>query len=165
MLEVGRSLSHFLGKGWRPRRTIKLCSWDAEEWGLIGSLEWIEEYRALLKSRGVVYINTDVAEGGKCNGVVAAGSPILQSMVSRVLSGVNGEQYEGYTLSGAGSDEYGFYCYAGVSVVDVGCDSKDDLYHTKYDNQRLFEIIDKDYKNLANVSSALAQVCHFGNLL
>ena len=27
---------------WRPGRTIVLCSWDAEEFGLIGSYEWTE---------------------------------------------------------------------------------------------------------------------------
>ena len=28
--------------GWKPRRTIVLCSWGAEEPGLIGSTEWAE---------------------------------------------------------------------------------------------------------------------------
>ena len=27
---------------WRPGRTMILCSWDAEEYGLIGSYEWTE---------------------------------------------------------------------------------------------------------------------------
>ena len=27
---------------WRPGRTVILCSWDAEEYGLIGSYEWTE---------------------------------------------------------------------------------------------------------------------------
>ena len=30
----------YLSIGWRPRRTIMLCSWDAEEHGLMGSVEW-----------------------------------------------------------------------------------------------------------------------------
>lgn len=28
--------------GWRPRRTILFASWDAEEFGLLGSTEWAE---------------------------------------------------------------------------------------------------------------------------
>lgn len=28
--------------GWRPRRTIIFASWDAEEFGLLGSTEWAE---------------------------------------------------------------------------------------------------------------------------
>ena len=31
-------------KGWRPGRTVVLCSWDAEEYGLIGSTEYVEVY-------------------------------------------------------------------------------------------------------------------------
>ena len=32
----------FLNKGWKPRRTLMFCNWDAEEYGLVGSTEWIE---------------------------------------------------------------------------------------------------------------------------
>lgn len=28
--------------GWRPKRTIIFASWDAEEFGLLGSTEWAE---------------------------------------------------------------------------------------------------------------------------
>ena len=28
--------------GHRPRRTVVFCSWDAEEYGLMGSVEWVE---------------------------------------------------------------------------------------------------------------------------
>ena len=28
--------------GWRPGRTLVLCSWDAEEFGLPGSTEWAQ---------------------------------------------------------------------------------------------------------------------------
>ena len=28
--------------GWKPRRTVMFCSWAAEEFGLIGSTEWVE---------------------------------------------------------------------------------------------------------------------------
>ena len=28
--------------GWRPRRSIVFCSWGAEEYGIIGSTEWVE---------------------------------------------------------------------------------------------------------------------------
>ena len=30
--------------GWRPKRTIILASWDGEEWGLLGSTEWVEKH-------------------------------------------------------------------------------------------------------------------------
>ena len=145
-------------QGWRPRRTIKIASWDAEEWGLIGSLEWVEEKRALLEHRAVVYINTDIAEGGKCMSVDATGSPLYENITGTVLNAVNSGAFPKMALSGSGSDMYGFYCYAGVSVINVNCASYSDVYHSLYDEQHLFDIIDKDYKNLAKVSSSLAQV-------
>ena len=51
-------------KGWRPRRTIKLCSWGAEEQGLIGSIEWVEQQSKIVRDRAVAYINIDAIVRG-----------------------------------------------------------------------------------------------------
>ncbi|KAB7496034.1 hypothetical protein Anas_04287 [Armadillidium nasatum] len=59
ILEVVRVLGTFLKEGWRPRRTIVVCSWGAEEFRLIGSTEWVEENVDKLQSRAVGYINSD----------------------------------------------------------------------------------------------------------
>lgn len=43
MVELARVLRAVMNEtGWRPRRTIVFCSWDGEEFGLIGSSEWAE---------------------------------------------------------------------------------------------------------------------------
>ena len=62
--EIARGLSVLLKQGWRPRRTIKICSWGGEEFNLIGSTEWVEQNQKLLTERGVAYINLDIAVGG-----------------------------------------------------------------------------------------------------
>ncbi|MFL6228488.1 MAG: M28 family metallopeptidase [Pyrinomonadaceae bacterium] len=64
MLEMARGFGDLMKQGWRPRRTLVLCSWDAEEQGLIGSTEWAEENAAELKERAVAYLNVDVAVAG-----------------------------------------------------------------------------------------------------
>jgi N-acetylated-alpha-linked acidic dipeptidase len=64
MLEVGRGLGQLLKSGWQPRRTIVLCSWDAEEQGLIGSTEWAEENADQLREKAVAYLNMDAAVSG-----------------------------------------------------------------------------------------------------
>ena len=64
LMEIARVLGKLKGDGWRPRRTVKLCSWGAEEFGLVGSYEWVQENAKLLTNRAVVYLNTDVAVGG-----------------------------------------------------------------------------------------------------
>uniref|UniRef100_A0A4X2KDQ5 Aminopeptidase NAALADL1 n=1 Tax=Vombatus ursinus TaxID=29139 RepID=A0A4X2KDQ5_VOMUR len=50
--------------GWRPRRTMIFASWDAEEFGLLGSTEWAEENSKVLLERGVAYINADSSVEG-----------------------------------------------------------------------------------------------------
>jgi len=64
MLEAARGFGKLLKNGWKPRRTIVLCSWDGEEYGLIGSTEWAEEYAEELKEKAVAYLNMDAAVSG-----------------------------------------------------------------------------------------------------
>ncbi|KAI3905265.1 hypothetical protein MKW92_012292, partial [Papaver armeniacum] len=51
---VARRLGKMQKSGWRPRQTIILCNWDAEEYGL----------RNALASRDVAYLNMDCAVSG-----------------------------------------------------------------------------------------------------
>lgn len=64
MLEAARGFGQLLKDGWKPRRSIVLCSWDGEEYGLIGSTEWAEEKATELKEKAVAYLNMDAAVSG-----------------------------------------------------------------------------------------------------
>lgn len=64
MLELGRGLGQLIQSGWKPRRSIILGSWDAEEQGLIGSTEWAEENASELREKAVAYLNMDAAVSG-----------------------------------------------------------------------------------------------------
>jgi N-acetylated-alpha-linked acidic dipeptidase len=44
LLELARSFGVLLRSGWRPLRTITLCSWDGEEYGLLGSTRFGEKF-------------------------------------------------------------------------------------------------------------------------
>jgi N-acetylated-alpha-linked acidic dipeptidase len=63
MLETVHGLGALLKQGWKPKRRIVVASWDAEEEGLIGSTEWVEEHMSNL-DKAVAYFNTDVAVAG-----------------------------------------------------------------------------------------------------
>jgi len=69
MLEAARGFGGLLKQGWKPRRTIVLCSWDGEEYGLLGSTEWAEDNAAELKQKAVAYLNMDAAVSGPNFGV------------------------------------------------------------------------------------------------
>lgn len=84
-LEAVHGLGVLLRSGWRPRRTIVICSWDAEEQGLIGSTEWAEEHTQDL-SNAVAYFNLDVAVGGPSFG--ASSVPSLKQFIRDVTKAV-----------------------------------------------------------------------------
>jgi N-acetylated-alpha-linked acidic dipeptidase len=79
MLEAARALGELARSGWKPRRTIVICQWDAEEPGLIGSTAWVEANRAELQAKALAYINTDVGVTGSNFG--AAATPSLKQVL------------------------------------------------------------------------------------
>ncbi len=70
-LELARVLGGLLKQGIRPRRTIVLGDWDAEEWHLTGSTEWGEQNAADLSKNAVAYLNVDGSTSGRNFGVSA----------------------------------------------------------------------------------------------
>ncbi len=86
VLETARTLSDLVKQGWKPRRTIKLALWDGEEFGLVGSTEWVEKHLAELDRKAAVYINSDTNGKGR---IGAGGSPALQQFMSEVLRDLN----------------------------------------------------------------------------
>ncbi|KAM4690072.1 glutamate carboxypeptidase 2-like [Rhinophrynus dorsalis] len=80
MMELSRAMSQLLEKGWRPRRSILFCSWGAEEYGLIGSTEWVEEMGKVLGPRTVAYLNVDLALAGNST-LRALATPILHKLL------------------------------------------------------------------------------------
>jgi N-acetylated-alpha-linked acidic dipeptidase len=78
MLEAVHGLGVLLKQGWRPRRTVIVASWDAEEEGLVGSTEWVEQHAPEL-ANAVAYFNMDVAVSGPS--FSAAAVPSLREFI------------------------------------------------------------------------------------
>jgi N-acetylated-alpha-linked acidic dipeptidase len=85
MLESVHGIGVLLKQGWRPKRTIVFCSWDAEEEGLIGSTEWVEQHAKTLE-RAVAYFNVDVAVAGP--DFSAAAVPSLKQFIRELTRSV-----------------------------------------------------------------------------
>lgn len=76
----------------RPRRTVVFATWDAEEWGLIGSTEYVEDDSLRLMRGGVAYLNQDGSAQGAIFG--GGGSPSLRSTlrdITRLIPDPNGK--------------------------------------------------------------------------
>jgi N-acetylated-alpha-linked acidic dipeptidase len=146
--EVIRSFGVALSKGWKPQRTIVFASWDGEEYGLIGSTEWVEEYLPWLNDTAVAYLNVDVgARGPKFE---AAAAPLLNKALIEATQLVlsPNQTIPGQTVydlwdkkirtMGSGSDFTAFQDYAGIPSVDMGFSMSPNSavyqYHSNYDS-------------------------------
>ncbi|EXJ66483.1 glutamate carboxypeptidase II [Cladophialophora psammophila CBS 110553] len=146
--EVIRSFGEALKAGWKPLRTIVFASWDGEEYGLIGSTEWVEEYLPWLSSSTVAYLNVDV--GARGTHFEAAASPLLNKVLYAVTASVPSpnqttkgqsvaDVWDGHVRTmGSGSDFTAFQDFAGIPSLDFGFASgpKDAVYHyhSNYDS-------------------------------
>ncbi|MGB1831951.1 MAG: M28 family peptidase, partial [Flavobacteriaceae bacterium] len=149
------SLSETLGKlkkqGYSPKRSILIGHWDAEEFGVIGSSEWVEQLRDELNAKGVLYMNFDGGVSGKNFGAAAA--PTLKKLILENAKKVN-YPYTDQNLYdfwkkenknepnignlGGGSDHIAFYMHVGVPSLSGGA-SGPNLYHSNYDSFHFYE--------------------------
>ncbi|XP_071733567.1 probable glutamate carboxypeptidase LAMP1 [Rutidosis leptorrhynchoides] len=148
LLEVAERLGKLQKQGWKPRRTIVFCNWDAEEYGLIGSTEWVEENREMLASKVVAYLNVDIAVSGP--GFQASATPQLDQLIIEATKQVqdpdNSSQtvYESMVqttnnpkigrLGGGGSDYAAFVQHIGVPSTDMSFGNGYPVYHSMYDD-------------------------------
>ncbi|GJJ12820.1 hypothetical protein Clacol_007065 [Clathrus columnatus] len=82
MDEIIRGFGTLYKKGWKPLRTIILASWDAEEYGIIGSTEWGEDFAEWIGKNVVAYVNVDGSVGGSRWG--AGASPSLSHFLRQI---------------------------------------------------------------------------------
>ena len=85
LLAEAKALGGFAKSGWKPRRTIVYTSWDGEEPMLLGSTEWAETHAAELKSKALIYINSDSNARGFLN---VDGSHDFQHFINQVADDV-----------------------------------------------------------------------------
>ncbi|KAK1785810.1 hypothetical protein P4O66_003187 [Electrophorus voltai] len=97
--EIAQASGKLMQRGWRPRRTLIFASWDAEEFGLLGSTEWAEDNAKILQDRAVAYINADSAIEGMYTLRVDC-TPSLQTLVYDVTKQVGSPEMgeEGMSL-------------------------------------------------------------------
>ena len=150
VLEAARAFATLAREGARPARTVMFVSWDAEEWGLVGSTEWVEDLEDSLRAHVVAYINEDGTFSGPT--FSGAGSPSLKPLfraAARVVPDPTGpgsvydvwlRDHAGDTTAlslgnlGGGSDFAGFYHHLGIPSGGIGFDGPDGIYHSMYDS-------------------------------
>ncbi len=166
-LEEAIAIGGLLKQGWKPKRTLVYCAWDAEEPGLMGSTEWVENHAAELQTKAVAYINSD----GNGRGFLGAeGShafaPLITEISKTVIDPQTGVsvferskaaraasatstaakkeafQSTAYPLGamGSGSDYSSFIQHLGVPSLNIGYGGEDEggEYHSIYDSYDMY---------------------------
>ena len=162
LLETARTVAELVRGGWRPKRTMTFALWDAEEFGLVGSSEWVEKHRRELAEKAVLYLNSDSNSKGT---ISLGGTPLLEKFMREVLRDTRDPVTKEPLLSrarprtgsattpegepakpaddadlrlgplGAGSDYVAFYHHTGISSVNAGFSgSGGGVYHSIYDS-------------------------------
>lgn len=162
MLEAVHGVGALLKSGWKPKRSILFCSWDAEEEGLIGSTEWVEQHAQQLQN-AVAYFNVDVAVSGPDFGASAVPSlkNFMRGIAMSVPSPMNDTVYDEWRANrhsehrasnapaaageevhvsdlGSGSDFTPFLQHIGVPSTDIGSSGPYGVYHSVFDNYAWF---------------------------
>jgi N-acetylated-alpha-linked acidic dipeptidase len=155
LMETARTLAAMTRRGWKPKRTILLGFWDGEEFGLVGSTEWMEKHAPELTQNLVAYMNADSSGKGKFS---VGGSHSLEAFVQEVSRDIS-DPVTGKPLMdalivhddslgkppasgefridalGSGSDYTPFLQHLGVASLDVRFAPDDSgVYHSAYDD-------------------------------
>ena len=146
LLELARILGTAARRGWRPDRSIVIATWDAEEWGLVGSTEWVELHRRELLGRGVAYVNLDAVVSGSSFG--ASSTPGLVEVLRQAAALEDLELPETLGTPGGGSDHVPFLELAGMEVLGFGFHGGNGVYHSVLDTPWVMEThLDPGYRN------------------
>ncbi|MDJ0840914.1 MAG: transferrin receptor-like dimerization domain-containing protein [Acidobacteriota bacterium] len=160
MLAQAYATGQLAKTGWRPKRTLVFCAWDAEEPALLGSTDWVEHHADELKKKTVAYINTDGSSRGFLG---VGGSHALEKMVNQVARDVPDPQTKGSVADrrfslmmvdggpeskkqararqfqlgalGSGSDYTAFFQHLGLPTLNLGFggEGRGGEYHTNFD--------------------------------
>ncbi len=150
LLTLADALGEMARRGQRPARTIKIAHWDAEEHGILGSTEWVEQFREELDQKAIAYFNAD----GACSGMTfrGASSPSLKDLLLSAAREVDYPSEGNITVYdhwlerardkeagpsignlGGGSDHLAFYAHVGIPSLGAGMGGPT-MYHSGYDN-------------------------------
>ena len=159
LLSLSQTLGKLKDEGYSPKRSILIGHWDAEEHGVIGSTEWVEQMREELNAKGVIYMNFDGAVSGKGFGVSSA--PTLKKLLVEASKDVkypytdqslydfwNKENKNEPPIGnlGGGSDHIAFYMHVGVPSLSGGAGGPN-VYHSNYDSFRFYErFVDPEFQ-------------------
>ncbi len=177
LMESARIASESAKEGRRPKRSIAFCAWGGEEYGIIGSTEWVEGNQHMLATEALAYFNLDMASMGVDFGSSAA--PSIRRAIAAAAGEVpqardhaktvreawlaRGKDSRDPTLPamgdlGGGSDHIAFWCHIGVPSAGLSAGgSQGNSYHSIYDDLQWYrKVVGEDYEPAIMITRMVA---------
>eukprot|EP01084_Bolivina_argentea_P068334 124393_1 len=178
MMEIARALSVLRDDyNWSSRRSLMFGSWDGEEWGLYGSVEFNEGNKNReFVDKIVTYINFDMTVTGE--NMVFLSNPLFRELLfdssKELYYPYNNDEFSttmslydvwnelnpsgNLRLVTTGSDYGAFEYYSGIPTLGVRFDtypnSFPDVYHTFYDLNGILDLyMDPQWKYAQRIAS------------
>jgi len=155
LLTLAEALGTLAENGCQPRRSVLIAHWDAEEYGILGSTEWVEHLQDELTANAVTYINADGAAKGTRFSAASAPSmkqPILDATQAVLQPPTDTTAvYDAWQARapdadepplgnlGGGSDHVSFLTYIGIPSAQLSMSSSSPIYHSNYDTFAWYE--------------------------
>lgn len=169
LLEISRSMHRLVELGWKPLRTVYFVSWDATEYGMVGSTEFGEFQSNKIQKQILSYINLDNAISGSRFAVSA--NHLFESLIFKTAEQVGFDRelslslmdyWKGQSgpgskpkidLIGGGNDCAVFQNHLAIPSIDVGFRNDEGIndpvyhHHSKFDNlQWMQQFVDQGFK-------------------
>ncbi|GAC1300139.1 MAG: hypothetical protein NVSMB19_06160 [Vulcanimicrobiaceae bacterium] len=133
LLEVARGFGALAQTGWRPRRSIVIAGFDAEEIGELGSQAYVAAHRADLRAHAIAYLNADENVTGpkfSASAVAALGETIVTAARDLGIANVPATP----AVPGGGSDHESFLFGLGIPTAEIAYAGSLPVYHSAYDD-------------------------------
>ena len=151
LLETARGVAAAVEQGYRPRRSIVFGSWGGEDFFLLGSTEWGEQFAEELRENMVVYINRESYTAGRWG--ASANHSLERFIIETSRDAPHPEAVSlydawaaqqpqvpiGVRALGSGSDYTVFLDHLGVPSMSLGYSGGNGIYHSLYDTFNWFQ--------------------------
>eukprot|EP01084_Bolivina_argentea_P105101 188141_1 len=159
ILEIAKAFKEIIDRGWRPKRSIYIGSWDAEELSVVGSTTYVEHESEWISNEVIAYLNIDSYNGHNPS---MSSDPLFATFQMEyanrfkqpyendsditifdkwVENNANGEYMNPL---GYGSDYTAFVHTLGITSGNFGFSGMGGTYHTVYDSYYFMNIIDNN---------------------
>ncbi|XP_061445261.1 transferrin receptor protein 2 isoform X2 [Rhineura floridana] len=97
LLELARTFAAMVRNGFQLRRSLLFASWDAGDFGSVGSTEWLEGYLTMLHLKAAAYVSLDNVVLGD-DKFFAKTSPALVGLIESIIRQVDSPSRSGQSI-------------------------------------------------------------------